>query len=138
MGAPLGLLEYLYLGTADFERDCQYYSKVLGAERVWAFHAFGAKVAAFRVCTGPLFLVADHRLAPSCMPVMAVDDLGATVSELKERGWKSEGDVFEIPHGRCYRFIDTSGNRFAVFQNDRSDVMENAFADPTNAQAIRK
>ena len=42
MSPFLGTLEYLYLGTADFDRDCAYYTKVLGAERVWAFHAFGA------------------------------------------------------------------------------------------------
>jgi hypothetical protein len=54
MTPPLGRLEYLYLGTADFERDCAYYGETLGAERVWAFHAFGARVAAFRVCAGPL------------------------------------------------------------------------------------
>ena len=47
---PLSDLAYLYIGTADFDRDCLYYEKVLGAERVWAFHAYGAKVAAFRVC----------------------------------------------------------------------------------------
>jgi hypothetical protein len=43
-------LESLYIGTSDFDRDCAYYGTVLGAERVWAFQAFGAKVAAFRVC----------------------------------------------------------------------------------------
>jgi hypothetical protein len=30
---PLGRLEYLYIGTADFDRDGTYYAKVLGAER---------------------------------------------------------------------------------------------------------
>ena len=50
MTPPLGTLEYLYIGTSDFDRDCAYYGTVLGAERVWAFQAFGAKVAAFRVC----------------------------------------------------------------------------------------
>ena len=60
---PLGTPEYLYVGTADFDRDCAYYATVLGAKRVWAFHAFGARVAAFRVCQGPLVLLADHRPA---------------------------------------------------------------------------
>jgi hypothetical protein len=34
MTPPLGRLEYLYVGTADFDRDCAYYPTVLGAERV--------------------------------------------------------------------------------------------------------
>ena len=33
MTPPLGTLEYLYVGTADFDRDCAYYANVLGAER---------------------------------------------------------------------------------------------------------
>ena len=137
MTPPLGTLEYLYVGTADFDRDCAYYANVLGAERVWAFHAFGARVAAFRVCRGPLFLLADHRPAPACMPVLAVDDLEATVAALRVRGWQSEGEAFEIPNGPCYRFTDPSGNPCALFQNDRPGAMERAYADKDNAHAIR-
>jgi predicted enzyme related to lactoylglutathione lyase len=137
MTPPLGKLEYLYLGAADFDRDCTYYQKVLGAERVWAFHAFGARVAAFRVCDGPLVLLADHRPAPSCMPVVAVADLDGVVKELLARGWRSDGEPFEIPNGPCYRFVDPSGNSFALFQNDRPEAMERAYADPDNANAIR-
>ncbi len=138
MSPPLGKLEYLYLGTSDFERDCAYYSKVLGAERVWAFHAFGAKVAAFRVCEGPLFLLADHRPAPSCMPVLSVVDLEATVVELRARGWQGEGEMFGIPNGPCYRFKDPSGNPYAIFQNDRPEAMDKAYADQENVKAIRE
>jgi hypothetical protein len=89
MTPPLGTLAYLYVGTAEFDRDCAYYADVLGASRVRAFQAFGAKVAAFRVCPGPLFLLADHRPAPSCMPVLAVVDLNAAVKELLARGWRA-------------------------------------------------
>jgi predicted enzyme related to lactoylglutathione lyase len=137
MTPPLGTLEYLYLGTADFERDCAYYANVLGAERVWAFHAFGAKVAAFRLCQGPLFLLADHRPAPSCMPVFAVADLEAAVAALQARGWRSDGDAFEVPNGPCRCFVDPSGNRCALLQNDRPDAMERAYADEGNPRALR-
>jgi predicted enzyme related to lactoylglutathione lyase len=137
MNPPLGKLEYLYLGTADFDGDCAYYTKVLGADRVWAFNAFGARVAAFQVCEGPLFLLADHRPSPSCMPIMAVADLHATIASLKARGWHSDGDVFGIPNGPCYRFVDPTGNQFAIFQNERPDAMEKAYADTDNPNAIR-
>jgi predicted enzyme related to lactoylglutathione lyase len=137
MTPPLGTLEFLYLGTADFDRDCAYYVEVLGAERVWAFHAFEARVAAFRVCSGPLFLLADHRPAPGCMPVLAVADLDATAAALKARGWQSDGEAFAIPNGPCYRFTDPSGNAYALFQNDRPEAMGRAYADPDNANAIR-
>jgi hypothetical protein len=133
----LGRLEFLYVGTSAFERDCAYYRDVLGANLVWAFNAFGAKVAAFRLCDGPLWLLADHRRAPSCMPIIAVQHLERTVAELKERGWHSDGDSFEIPNGPCYRFTDPSGNQIAIFQNLRPDSMERAFADKDNPNAIR-
>ena len=83
MQPPLGRLAYLYVGTAAFERDRAYYRDVLGAELVWAFHAFGARVAAFRVCQGPLVLLADHRPAPSCTPVLA--GLGTSLAVLTSR-----------------------------------------------------
>ena len=105
MTPPLGTLAYLYVGTADFDRDCAHYANVLGAERVWAFNAFGARVAAFRLCDGPLVLLADHRPAPSCLPVLAVADLDATIAALKARGWQSEGEAFEIPNGKDTRFF---------------------------------
>jgi hypothetical protein len=137
MTPPLGRIEYLYVGTADFDRDSGYYRAVLGAERVWAFRAFGARVAAFRLGPGPLVLLADHRPAPSCMPILAVADLEAAVAELRARGWRSEGEVFEVPNGPCCRFADPSGNPYALFQNDRPRAMERAYADPDNANAIR-
>jgi predicted enzyme related to lactoylglutathione lyase len=138
MTPPLGKLEYLYVGTADFDRDCAYYANVLGAERVWAFHAFGAKVAAFRLGAGPLVLLADHRPAPSCLPIFAVADLHATAADLRARGWRSEGDDFEVPNGPCLRFTDPSGNAYALLQNDRPDAMERAYADATNPHALRE
>src|SRR4051794_25046994 len=106
MTPPLGTLEYLYIGTADFDRDCGYDEKMLGEKRVWAFHAFEARVATFRVCERPLFLLADHRPAPSCMPVFAVADLDATIAAPKAKGWQCVGEAFEIPNVPCFRFTD--------------------------------
>jgi predicted enzyme related to lactoylglutathione lyase len=122
MDAPLGKLEYLYVGSSDFERDLAYYRDVLKAELVWNLTGFGAHVAAFRVAEGPLLLLADHRPAPTCMPVYAVKDLGETVKSLKRRGWRPDGGRFEIPNGPCYAFEDPSKNRFAICENVRPNV----------------
>lgn len=137
MPPPLGKLAYLYVGTADFDRDSAYYENVLGAEKVWAFHAFDARVAAFRLCEGPLMLLADHRPAPSCMPIIAVENLEAAAADLMARGWRGEGEAFEVPNGPCRRFTDPSGNPYALLQNDRPDAMERAYIDPANPNAIR-
>jgi len=117
MDAPFQKLEYLYVGTSDFERDLAYYRDVLGSEILWNLTKFGARVAGVRVAEGPLLLLADHRPAPSCMPVYAVKNLDKTARDLRKRGWKSDGSRFEIPNGPCYAFEDPSGNRFAIFEN---------------------
>jgi predicted enzyme related to lactoylglutathione lyase len=122
-GHPLGELKYLYVGTGDFDADSAFYGSVIGAERVWSFAEFGAHVAAFRVAAGPLFIIADHRAAPSCLPVFAVADIDATVADLKSRGWQAESGPFEIPDGPCYLFRDRSGNQLAVFGNVRPDLL---------------
>ncbi|HLL53373.1 MAG TPA: VOC family protein [Myxococcaceae bacterium] len=123
MSPPLGRLLYLYVGTSDFERDFTYYRDVLGAEGVWRFEKFGAKVAAFRVGEGPLLLIADHRPGPSCLPIWAVEDLEGTAAQLRARGWKPVGGAFEIPDGPCYRFDDPSGNPYAFLQPVRPDAL---------------
>ncbi len=122
MPMPLGPLAFLYMGTANFARDVAYYRDVLGAELVWNRTGFGAHVAAFRLGEGPLLLLADHRPAPSLMPIYEVADLKATAKALKKRGWKPDGGSFEIPNGPCYAFEDPSGNRFAIFENVRPRV----------------
>ena len=119
-------LSYPYVGTANFERDLVYYRDVLKAEIVWNRTGFEAHVAAFKLGAGPLVLIADHRPAPSCIPVYEVEHLDATVRALKKRGWKPDGGRIEIPNGPGYVFEDPSKNRFAIFEN----VRPNVFGDP--------
>ena len=120
---PLGHLAYLYVGTSRFDEDLAYYRDVIGAELLWSFARFGARVAAFRVAAGPPLLIADHRPAPSCLPVFAVPELEATVRALEARGWRPEAGPFEIPDGPCYLFRDRSGNQLAVLGNVRPDAL---------------
>lgn len=124
MTAPFGALEYLYIRTAGFERDLAYYRDVLGARLLWNLEGFDAHVAALRLGTGPLLLLADHRPAPSCMPLFSVEDLKAAAKELRKRGWRPDGRLFEIPNGPCCAFNDPSGNRLGIFQNDRPRPFE--------------
>jgi len=121
-GPPFGTLRYLYIGTKNVERDLDYYTEVLGAEKVWDISSFGTRVAALRLGKGPLLLLADHRPAGSCILIFQVDDLKATSEKLRKKGWKPEGEKFEIPEGPCYRFNDPSGNLLALLQVVRPDV----------------
>ena len=132
---PFGDLVYLYVGSADFERDLSFYRDTLGAPVVWSFSRFGARVAALRLGGGPLFLIADHRPAPSCLPIYAVKDLAATLAALAARGFHAEGPPFEVPDGPCQRFDDPSGNALAILQIDRPDALVAAYHDPGTPHA---
>ena len=124
MSPPFGILKYLYVGVGDFEKALAYYRDVLGARVVWNFHEFGAHVAAVEVSgTPPLTLLADHRPAPSTLPLYIVEDLKATVKDLKKRGWTKKEGPFGIPDGDCYTFMDPSGNEIGFFENTRPDAL---------------
>ena len=122
-GASFGRLRYLYVGTSNVQKDVDYYAKVLGAEKIWDMSSFGARVVALRLGEGPLLLLADHRPALSCILIFQVDDLEAVSKVLRQRGWKPEGERFEIPEGPCYRFNDPSGNPLALLEITRPNVL---------------
>jgi len=138
MAAPFGKLAYLYVGTGDVDRDLEYYTKVLGGTLLWNYHEFGAKVASVRLCDGPQYILADHRHAPSVLPIFEVTDLKATGKHLRSRGWKSAGRSFEIPPGPCLLFKDPSGNELAIFENVRPGLMEGSFGDADIRRSGRK
>ena len=120
---PFGPLRYLYVGSSDIQKDLDYYTTILGAEKVWDLSSFGTRVAALRLGQGPLLLLADHRPVRSCILIFQVEDLAAVSKRLREKGWKPEGEKFEIPEGPCYRFNDPSGNPLALLQIVRPNVL---------------
>lgn len=120
---PFGTLRYLYVGSSDLQKDLDYYTTILGAKKVWDLSSFGTRVAALRLGQGPLLLLADHRPAKSCILIFQVEDLAAVSKRLREKGWKPEGEKFEIPEGPCYRFNDPSGNPLALLQIVRPNVL---------------
>jgi len=103
------------IGSEDPKRLVDYYTKILGARKIWDFTSMGTRVAAINVSSGPLLLLAGHRPAPSVLPVFEVENLKATVKEFRSRGWLPDGEQFEIPNGPCYLFKDPSGNQMAIF-----------------------
>jgi catechol 2,3-dioxygenase-like lactoylglutathione lyase family enzyme len=131
---PLGTLKYLYVGVTDFEATLAYWRDVLGARLVWRFNAFDANVAAVEVGTGtPLVLLADHRPAPSVMPLWIVKDLDAAVTELTARGWTATAGPFGIPDGDCYTFVDPSGNECGFFEDERPDALVARYDEESKA-----
>ena len=121
-GAPFWRLRYLYMGTSNVQKDVDYYTKILGAEKVWDLSSFGTRVAALRLGEGPVLLLADHRPVPSCIMIFQVGDLKTVSEELRKKGWEPLGERFEIPEGPCYRFNDPSGNPLAILEITRPNV----------------
>lgn len=130
---PFLAVEYLYMGSSDYERDLTYYRDVLGAQEVWKFDRFGSKITAFSLSAGPLVLISDSRQAPSCQPVFRVSDLSSCARDLTARGWKPVAGPFGTPNGEAYSFEDPSGNRFAIFQVDETST-DRAYFDPTEGE----
>lgn len=133
-----GTLVYLYVGTDDVARDLDFYREALGAELVWRFDAFATDVAAVRIGVAPpLVLLAEHRDAPSCLPIWTVADLDAAVARLRDSRFEHRGETVGTPDGPVHVLTDPSGNRIGLLQQDRPNALEAAYADPDNTNAVR-
>jgi hypothetical protein len=117
-------LVYLYVGSSDVGRDLGFYRDELGGELVWRSEGFGAEVAAVRLGDGPVVLLADHRHAPSTLPIWAVEDLDGELGRLREAGWSECVRRVEVPDGPCAILVDPSGNELALLERVRPGVME--------------
>lgn len=119
-----GRLVYLYVGSTDVGADLELYRDRLGGEVVFDIRSGGTRVAAVRLGDGPLWLLADHRHAPSVLPIWAVDDFDATVTSLKDAGWSGIGRRVEVPDGPVQILTDPSGNEIALMDQIRPSIME--------------
>ena len=120
-------LVYIYIGTSNYKADYDFYKNILGASIAWEFENFGAKVAAFNLCGEPYLLIADHVHAPGKRLLYEVENIDAAAKELKEKGWKADGNKFEVPDGPCINFKDESGNEYAIIQMKRPHILEKEF-----------
>jgi hypothetical protein len=134
---PFGELAYLYIGTDDLAADLAFYDEAMGGDLVWRFQAFGADVAAVRIGTGPLVVLADHRPAPSVLPIWAVRSIEACAEWLSATGWGEVTTRVSVPDGPCLVLRDRSGNELALLQRDRPDAMSAAYIDATNPRSVR-
>lgn len=139
MGDPDGdqpRLIYLYVGSADIDADLRFYREGLGAQPAWRFNAFGANVAAISLGAGPLLLLADHRPAPSVLPIWTSGDLDAAEARLADAGWKDSGTRVEVPDGPCLVLTDPSGNQIGLLHRVRPDAMTHSYGDPDNPSGV--
>ena len=130
-------LAYLYVGSADVDADLAFYREALGGELVWRFQAFDADVAGVRLGVGPMVLLADHRPAPSVLPIFAVTDLEAAEAMLAAAGYSDTQTQVEVPDGPALLLRDASGNEVALLHRVRPNAMPSSYQDPGNTSAVR-
>ena len=83
--SPLGVLRFLYVGSSDVSRDLEYYTKTLEAKKVWDFTSMGTRVAAIKVCSGPLLLLAGRAIGLAKRSSGATYDVSAPAPQ--ENTW---------------------------------------------------
>ena len=122
-------LVYIYIGTSHYEADHNFYKNILNASLIWEFEDFGAKVAAFNLCGEPYLLIADHVAAPAKRLIFEVADIDEAAKQLKEKGWKADGNKFEVPDGPCINFKDESGNEYAILEMSRPYILQKEYKE---------
>ena len=121
---PFLSLDFLYTPSRDVAADLAVFEDMLGARVRFAIDGMGTRVAAVELAEGaPLILFADHLEGERPIAVFRVEDLPATIDELRSRGG-SPVRTFEIPHGPCCSFTTAGGHRIALYQLTRPEVAE--------------
>ena len=117
-------LDFLYIPSQNIHKSISYYIDILNGELLWKIHAYGVWVACIKLSNKePCILLADHIEKKDMILIYRVNNLDNIYSELKSRGWIEEKRL-GIPNGPCCIFRDPAGNRIAIYENKRPNVME--------------
>src|SRR5262249_15824855 len=116
--------DFLYMPSTDVAPDLGFYPDGLGAEVLFPIQAFRTRVAPGRLTEGgPRLLVAGHMEGEAPVILHRVDDLEATVAELRERG-ATVGAEFGFPHGEAVQLRTPGGQRLAFYELTRPEADE--------------
>src|SRR2546425_5235408 len=116
-------LDSVYTPSRDIAADTGYFTTVLGARLVFAIEAMGTRVALLELTDRPPQLVlAGHLEEDRPILVYRVADLDAAARDLSARGWKG-GHALEIPQGPVRSFVAPGGQRLAIYELTRPDIM---------------
>ena len=117
-------LDFIYSPSRDVAAEVRHFTEVLGARLLFAIDGMGTRVAMLELGTPPPhLLMAEHLEGDRPVLVYRVGDLTAAMAELEARGWL-RGTTLEIPQGPICSFVTPGGQRLAIYQLTRPDVME--------------
>ena len=102
------------MSTSNYKEDHNFYLKILGAQLIWEFEEFSARVAAFDLAGEPFLLIADHVGAPSKRLIYEVENIAAEAKQLKERGWFGRKQIrYHLPHASISRTGAGTSTRYS-------------------------
>jgi uncharacterized protein len=108
-------LAYLELPVASAGVASGFYAAAFG----WTFTDFGPTYAATLTGDTDMGLQADAAEAPAApLPVIAVDDIEATLATVSAAGGTVTRPIFAFPGGRRFHFRDPYGHELAAMQVD--------------------
>src|SRR5436305_11209166 len=117
-------LDYLYTPSNDVAKDAKFFTEVLGGKLAFAVEGMGARVAMIELTGGPPHvLLTDHLDGDRAIYIYRVKDLSKAVAGLKKRGLKGENRL-EIPMGACSSFTLPGGQRVALYEASRPEVLK--------------
>ena len=121
---PFEALDFEYMPSVDAAADVRHFTEVLGGELVFAIERFGTRVAMVQLTPGPpAVLLAQHLEGERPILVFRVDDLDEAVAAVEARGFEA-GERFGIPHGPGCMLEAPGGQRLALYQLTRPEVVE--------------
>ncbi len=120
---PFDSLDFLYIPSRDVAADAIYFASTLGGRVVFAIEAWRTRVAMVEMTPRPPHLLfTDHVEGETPILIYRVADLKTSLDRMTEAGWAKES-VFEIPQGPCCSFGSPGGQRLAVYELTRPDVV---------------
>ncbi len=109
----LAIPNYFEMKAVDITASKTFYESAFG----FKFVDFGKEYSV--VTSGPIsigFALGKEPSAP--MPAFQTFDIEASLKAVKAAKGKIEKAIFAFPGGKRFEFLDPSGNRIAVFQNN--------------------
>jgi hypothetical protein len=115
-------LDFVYLPSRDVAGDITRFTDGMGGSLVFAIERFGTRVAMVELSSSPpSVLLAEHLEGEAPVLVFRVDDLEATLADLKERGIEVAAR-FGIPYGPGAELSLLGPQRVAVYELSRPEI----------------
>lgn len=111
-------INYVELPVHGVGRVRSFYADAFG----WQFTDFGPDYAATMTGDVDLGLNGDvEQHSEALLPVIAVDDLDATLAQVQQAGGEVVVPTFAFPGGRRFHFRDPAGHVLAAMQADPAE-----------------